>query len=299
MTMVRTDLLAERGLNLPEAPTWDEVERVADDLHDPETGIYGICLRGEPGWGENVALITAMANSMGARWFDEAWRPQFDTPEWRATLELYLALMALGPPEPETRGFNEVLGLYRDGRCALAIDATVAASVLVDPNQSSVADRVEFALAPDAGRGKRANWLWAWSLAIPASSDAIPEAQLFVAWATSREYTALVAERDGWTAAPPGTRTSLYENPDYLAAAPFAPITLRSITLADPENPTVEPVPYVGIQFVAIPEFQGLGTAVGREFAAAVAGRKTADEALAAAQRIALQEMTAAGYLRH
>jgi sorbitol/mannitol transport system substrate-binding protein len=177
------------------------------------------------------------------------------------------------------------------------VDATVAASFLVDPDESRVADRVGFALAPDAGLGKRANWLWAWALAVPASSDAVAEAQLFVAWATSRDYTTLVAEREGWAAVPPGTRTSLYENPDYLAAAPFAPFTLESIASADPVNPTVKPVPYVGVQFVAIPEFQGLGTAVGREFAAALAGRKTAEEALAAAQRIALQEMTAAGYL--
>jgi sorbitol/mannitol transport system substrate-binding protein len=178
------------------------------------------------------------------------------------------------------------------------IDATVAASFVTDPNNSTVAEKVGFALAPDAGQGKRANWLWAWSLAIPASSDAIPEAKKFIAWATGKGYTALVAEKEGWANVPPGTRTSLYENPEYQAAAPFAKMTLDSINAADPNSPTVDPVPYTGVQFVAIPEFQGLGTTVGQEFAAALAGDKSVDEALAAAQEVATQEMTSAGYIK-
>ena len=95
---------------------------------------------------------------------------------------------------------------------------------------------------------------------------------------------------------PPGTRTSLYENPEYLEAAPFAQMTLQSINAADPQNPTVDEVPYVGVQFVAIPEFQGIGTAVGQQFAAALAGQITAEQALANAQTLTSREMKRAGY---
>ncbi len=56
---------------------------------------------------------------------------------------------------------------------------------------------------------------------------------------------------------PPGTRTSLYENPEYQKAAPFAKMTLESINAADPNKPAVKPVPYVGVQFVAIPGIPG------------------------------------------
>ena len=297
-TMARTDLLDSAGLTLPDAPTWDDIRAAAEAFHDPDAGIHGICLRGKPGWGENMALLGAMANSLGARWFDEDWRPQFDSPEWRATLDLYLDLMALAPPGAESHGFNEILAMFQAGSCGIWVDATVAASSVNDPEDSVVAGRVGFALAPDAGLGRRANWLWAWALAVPASSDAPEEARRVVAWATSRGYTSLVAEREGWAAAPPGTRLSLYANPDYLAAAPFARLVLRSIQKADPKNPAVEPVPYTGIQFVAIPEFQGLGDAVGREVVAALTGTKSAEEALASAQETALQLMTAAGYLR-
>ena len=298
MVMYRTDLMEAAGLTMPEAPTWADIEAAAAAMTDKVAGIYGICLRGKAGWGENMAFLTAMSNSFGARWFDENWVPQFDSEQWANTLGTYLRLMnEYGPPGASSNGFNENLTLFQQGKCGMWIDATVAASFVTDPNNSTVADSVGFALAPDNGLGKRGNWLWAWSLAVPASSDSVEAATTFIEWATSKEYLELVASKEGWANVPPGTRTSLYENPEY-ASVPFAAMTLASINAADPTNPTVDPVPYTGVQFVAIPEFQGLGTAVGQEFSAALAGQKTAEEALAAAQALVTQEMTAAGYIQ-
>ncbi len=176
------------------------------------------------------------------------------------------------------------------------IDATGAASFVTNPDDSTGADKVGFALAPDTGLGRRSNWLWAWSLAIPSSSDSPDAAKAFISWATSYAYLELVAAEEGWANVPPGTRISLYENPDYLAEAPFAEMTLRSMQAADPTNPTVDPVPYVGIQFVAIPEFQAIATSTGQQFSAALAGQISAEEALENAQEIADREMRQAGY---
>ena len=297
MVMYRTDLMEKAGLTMPEKPTWDFVQKAAKAMTDKEGGVYGICLRGKAGWGENIALLTAMANSFGARWFDENWKPQFNTPEWKQTLEVYTDLMHnYGPPGASSNGFNENLALFQTGKCGMWIDATVAGSFVTNKEESSVADHVGFALAPDAGKGKRANWLWAWTLAIPASSDSKSAAEKFVSWATSKGYLDLVAKEKGIANVPPGTRASLYANEEYINAAPFAKMTLESIKLADPNNPTVKPVPYVGVQFVAIPEFQGLGTVVGQQFSAAVAGNKTPGEALDAAQRLAERTMRKAGY---
>jgi sorbitol/mannitol transport system substrate-binding protein len=169
---------------------------------------------------------------------------------------------------------------------------------VTNPKESTVADKVGFALAPDNGLGKRGNWLWAWSLAIPAGSQKQEAAEQFIAWATGKGYAELVASKEGWANVPPGTRTSLYENPEYQAAAPFAKMTIDSINAADPSHPTVKPVPYVGVQFVAIPEFQGLGTAVGQQFSAALAGQMTVDQALANAQQLTEREMMKAGYIK-
>lgn len=296
MIMYRTDLMEQAGLEMPDAPTWEFVAEAARAMTDKDNEIYGVCMRGKAGWGENTAFITTMANSFGARWFDEDWNPQFDTQPWQDTLNFYLELLNdAGPPGAANNGFNENLALFQQGKCGMWIDATVAASFVTNPDDSTVADKVGFALAPDAGLGKRANWLWAWALAIPAGTQQEAAAKEFINWATSKEYLELVAANEGWANVPPGTRTSLYENPEY-QQVPFAKMTLDSINSADPSNPTVDPVPYVGIQFVAIPEFQGIGTAVGQEFSAALAGQQSAEEALATAQELTNEEMEVAGY---
>ena len=296
MVMYRTDLMEKAGLEMPDAPTWDFIREAAAAMTDRESEINGICARGKAGWGENMAFLTAMSNSFGARWFDEDWAPQFDTEAWANTLNFYLDMMnESGPNGAANNGFNENLTLFQQGKCGMWIDATVAASFVTGAD-STVADKVGFALAPDTGLGKRGNWLWAWSLAIPTSSEKQDAAKTFISWATSQAYAELVAGKEGWASVPPGTRTSLYENQNYLDAAPFAKMTLDSINSADPTNPTVDPVPYTGVQFVAIPEFAGIANQVGQQFSNALAGNQSAEEALAAAQELTLEEMEAAGY---
>ena len=296
MVMYRTDLMEKAGLEMPEAPTWDFIKQSAAAMTDKDGEVYGICLRGKAGWGENMAFLTAMSNSFGAKWFDEDWQPQLDSEAWSNTLNFYMDLMTnYGPPGASTNGFNENLSLFQQGKCGMWIDATVAASFVTNPEDSTVADRVGFALAPDNGLGKRGNWLWAWSLGIPAGSDASEAAKRFIAWATSKEYTALVAAKEGWANVPPGTRASLYENPEY-ASVPFAKVTLNSINSANPTQPTLDPVPYTGVQFVAIPEFAGIATLVGQEISAALAGQQSVEEALEKAQALTADEMEAAGY---
>lgn len=298
MVMYRKDLMEKAGLEMPDAPTWDFIGKAARAMTDKDNEMYGVCLRGKAGWGENMALLTATANSFGAKWFDMDWKPQFDGDAWKNTLNFYIDLMNdAGPPGASSNGFNENLSLFQSGKCGMWIDATVAASFVTNPKDSQVADKVGFALAPDNGLGKRGNWLWAWSLAIPAGTQKQDAAKKFVEWATSKEYLALVAENEGWANVPPGTRTSLYENPEY-AKVPFAKMTLDSINSADPNNPTVDPVPYVGVQFVAIPEFQGIATSVGQQFSAALAGTVSVDDALASAQSLTEREMKRAGYIK-
>jgi sorbitol/mannitol transport system substrate-binding protein len=295
MVMYRKDLMEKAGLTMADAPTWTEIKAAAAAMTDKAGEVYGICLRGKAGWGENMAFLTAMSNSFGAKWFDMDWNPQFDQQPWADTLNFYLDLMTkYGPPGASNNGFNENLALFQQGKCGMWIDATVAASFVTGAD-STVADQVGFALAPDNGLGKRGNWLWAWSLAIPAGSQKVDAAKTFVEWATSKDYLALVAEHEGWANVPPGTRTSLYENPEY-QKVPFAKMTLDSINSADPTNPAVDEVPYVGVQYAAIPEFQGIATAVGQQFSAALAGTESADQALSASHALTKREMMKAGY---
>ncbi|NWJ23788.1 sugar ABC transporter substrate-binding protein [Rhizobium sp. RM] len=300
MIMYRKDLFEKAGLKMPENPTWEFIGDAARKVTDRSADINGICLRGKAGWGENMAFITALTNSFGGRWFDENWKPQFDQPEWKNALQFYVDLMKdAGPSGASSNGFNENLTLFQQGKCGMWIDATVAASFVSNPKDSTVADKVGYAIFPTQGELKNhGNWLWSWNLAIPKSSQKSDAAEKFIAWATSKEYTDLVASKEGWANVPPGTRTSLYKNAEYEKAAPFAKPTLAAMDAADITKPTVKPVPYTGGQFVAIPEFQALGTTVGQLFSAVVAGQSSVDDALAGAQSTATREMTRAGYIK-
>jgi sorbitol/mannitol transport system substrate-binding protein len=301
LTLYRKDLFEKAGLTMPEKPTWDFIAEAAEKVTDKEAGVYGICLRGKPGWGENMAFLGNMAREFGANYFDADWKPQFESEGWKKAVTLYVDLMTkYGPPGAASNGFNENLQLFGQGKCGMWMDASVAASFVTDPKQSQVPDQVGFAPAPCGVEGcpnDGFNWLWAWSLAIPNSSQKAEAAQTFISWATSKEYLELVAEKEGWANVPPGTRTSLYENPKYTEAAPFADATLNAIQHADP-SPT-DDKPYYGLQFAAIPEFQGLGTAVGQQMAAALSGSTSVEQALTQAQALATREMTRGGYIKN
>jgi sorbitol/mannitol transport system substrate-binding protein len=201
-------------------------------------------------------------------------------------------------PGLSSNGFNENQTLFASGHCAMWIDATSAAGRVYDPSQSQVADKVAFAKAPVAVTPNGSAWAWAWSLAIPASSAKTEAAKSFVKWATSKQYVQRVGETAGWVAAPPGTRKSTYANPEYQKAAPFAATVLAAIESADPTKQTRDPVPYTGIQFVTIPEFQGIGTVVGQAVAAAATGQQSVDDALNSVQAQVEKTVMEAGYIK-
>ncbi len=202
-----------------------------------------------------------------------------------------------GPPGASSNGFNENLALFNSGKCGMWIDATVAASFVTNPKDSTVADKVGFALAPDNGLGKRGNWLWAWSLAVPAGSQKAEAAQKFVVLGDQQGlHRARRCEGRLGQCASRHAHLALHES--RISEGALRQDDARLDQLGRPNNPTVKPVPYVGVQFVAIPEFQGIATTVGQIFSAALAGEKTADEALAEAQDAATREMTKAGYIK-
>jgi sorbitol/mannitol transport system substrate-binding protein len=298
MLMYRKDLADKAGVSFGERPTWQQVRDAAQKMHSPP-GVYGICLRGKPGWGDNMAFLTTMANSFGAQWFDMQWKPQLETKPWRDAVTLYADLLkSFGPPGSSANSFNEILALYNEGKCAMWIDATIAASFITDPKQSKVSDKVAFAQSPSAVTTKGANWLWAWALAVPTSTKNADAAQKFVTWATSKDYINLVAKEKGWAAVPTGTRKSTYANPDFLKAARFAEAEKKAIDSANPNDSTLPKSPYVGVQFAAIPEFQAIGVSVGQQMSAILAGKATVDQALKASQTAADREMKKAGYYK-
>ncbi|MEM6941908.1 MAG: sugar ABC transporter substrate-binding protein [Pseudomonadota bacterium] len=290
MVMYRKDLMDAAGVSIADNDSWDNIKAAAAAVHDPDAGVYGACLRGKPGWGDNMAFITTMVNSFGGAWFDADFKPTIDTEEWRAAINFYVDLLGnYGPPGSEGNSFNEILALYNEGKCGMWIDATIAASFLE-------VDGVAYAQSPNAGNPVGANWLWAWAMAVPAGSPNADAAKDFIEWATSKDYVQAVANHPdfGWGSVPTGQRSSTYGFDAFKAVAGFAEAEMAAINSAAPE--ATELKPYVGVQFAAIPEFPEVGSAVAQEMAAALSGAKSVDEALAASQAAAEAIMEEAGY---
>jgi sorbitol/mannitol transport system substrate-binding protein len=298
-TFYRKDLFDAAGLKMPAVPTYDQIAQFADKLTDKSKEQYGICLRGKPGWGENMAFIDPMVNAFGGAWFDMNWQPQLNSKPWHDAITWYVDVMHRdGPPGATGNGHNENRALFATGHCAMWIDATSAAGYIYNKSNSQVFDKTAFTAAPVQATDHGSGWFWSWALAIPSTSRQIDAAKSFLAWSTSKDYVKLVGDSEGWTVAPPGTRKSTYDNPAYIKAAPFAETVEKAILSADITHPTLNPVPYTGIQYVAIPEFQAMGTQVGQLMSAVLADKTTVDDALKQAQADVTATMQQAGYIK-
>lgn len=286
MLYYRKSLLAKAGITMPLHPTWRQVAQYAAKLDKPGKA-SGICLRGLAGWGDNMASLDTVVNTFGGEWFDKNWKPQLTSPAFENAVNFYVNLARdYGEPGASNDSFNQLLTLYGQGQCAMWYDSTVAATSIVG-TYPAVAKDTGYAFAP-AERTKYSGWLYSWAMGIPQGTPSQGAAWKFISWASSRQYDNLVASKYGWSAVPPGARTSLYENPGYQkAAAPFANITLASLDGVDPDHPTVNPVPYVGIQYVDVPQFETLGLQVGEQIAGAIAGTEPVSQALKTSQSYA------------
>ena len=285
--MYRKDVLEAKGVRMPANPTWPEVADIAAKVDGAEPGMAGICLRGQPGWGQLFAPLTTVVNTFGGTWFTEDWQAQVDSEPFRKAVRFYVDLVrAHGENGAPQAGFTECLNNVVQGNAAMWYDATSAAGSL-EAEDSPVKGKMGYAPAPVV-ETRSSGWLYAWSWGIQQASEKKDDAWKFISWASGKEYEALVGKEIGWSSVPAGKRASTYENPDYLAESKaFAEPTRAAITSADPENPGVQPRPAIGIQFVGIPEFPDLGTQVSQYVSSAIAGQTTVDEALKKGQKLA------------
>jgi sorbitol/mannitol transport system substrate-binding protein len=283
--MYRKDVFDKHGLSMPEKPTWQQVADLAAKADAAERDMKGICLRGLPGWGEVIAPLTTVVNTMGGTWFTKDWEPRLTSPEFKKATEFYVGLVREhGEAGAAQSGYAECLNNMTQGKTAMWYDATAGAGSL-EAAGSPVKGKIGYVPAP-VERTESSGWLYTWAWGMQKASKKTDDAWKFISWASSKEYETLVGEQLGWANVPAGKRTSTYANPEYRkAAGAFADVTEKAIASADPENPGTQPRPAAGIQFVGIPEFTDLGTKVSQEISAAIAGRQSVDKALEASQR--------------
>lgn len=293
-TMYRKDIFEKYGLEMPAQPTWDQIYQFAKTIDEGEGGaMSGICMRGLPGWGENMAVVGSMLNAFGGGFFDADWNAKMDSEGTKAAVEYYVDLVTkYGEDGAPQAGFTECLNNVAQGKSAMWFDATSAANSLESPELSTVAGKMGYADAPTAEM--RAGWVWAWAWAVPKTTKNQDAAWEFISWASGKEYEKTAGEQLGWTRVPDGKRLSTFEIPEYQkATAAYTEQMQAAIKASDPTNCGTFPRPAPGCQYLAIPEFADLGTKIGQEVSAALAGQKSVDDALAASQKLA--EQVAAG----
>ncbi|CCQ44451.1 bacterial extracellular solute-binding family protein [Pseudarthrobacter siccitolerans] len=284
--MYRKDILEAKGLTMPAKPTWDEVADIAAKVDGATPGMKGICLRGQPGWGQVFAPLTTVVNTFGGTWFDKDWNAQVNSPKFAEAVEFYTNLVREhGEAGAAQAGFTECLNNMSQSKTAMWYDATSAAGAL-EAEDSPVKGKIGYAQAP-VKETTSSGWLWTWSWAMQAASKKQDAAEKFIAWASSKDYEELVASELGWAKVPSGKRISTYENTEFQKAAPFFEAERFAIENADPKNPGAQERPAVGIQFVGIPEFAALGTNVSQGISSAIAGQGSVADALAKGQQAA------------
>lgn len=285
--MYRKDVLAAKGITMPANPTWQQVADIAAKVDGAQPGMKGICLRGQPGWGELFAPLTTLVNTFGGTWFDKDWNAKVNDAPFVQATQFYVDLIQKhGESGASQAGFTECLNNMTQGKVAMWYDATSAAGSL-EADNSPVKGKIGYAKAPVV-KTPSSGWLYTWAWAIESASKNQSNAAKFIAWASSKQYEELVGKQLGWARVPAGKRSSTYSNPDYVAAAKaFADATKTEIESVDPNNPGVQPRPAPGIQFVDIPEFPDLGTKVSQLVSSAIAGQGTVQSALDQGQSLA------------
>lgn len=280
--MYNKALFAAKNLKMPDAPTWDQIYDLAKKINDPAKGIVGMTMRGAPGWGMSGAPFVTIVNAFGGRFYDMNWNATVDTPEQRGAWQMYKKILReAGQKDILSYTYNECIALMQSGKCGIYYDATSIAPPLESAG-SAVRGKVGYALAPHQKMQSNTSWLWNWSMGINPKSTASKKQAVFdyMLWATSKEYIKMTVDTDPTgSSTPPANRSSTYKLAAY-KNAPYAAATLKALESMDFTHPTLQPVPYVGLQYIAIPEFADAGTQMTQWLADYVVDKISLDEAI-------------------
>ncbi len=280
--MYNKALFAAKGLKMPDEPTWDQIYDLARKINDPAKDIVGMTMRGAPGWGMSGAPFVTIVNAFGGRFYDMNWNATVNTPEQRGAWQMYKKILRdAGQKDILSYTYNECIALMQSGKCGIYYDATSIAPPL-ESEGSAVRGKVGYVMPPHQKMQTNTAWLWNWSMGInPKSSPDKKQAVFdFMLWATSKDYIKLTVDKDPTgSSTPPANRSSTYKLAAY-KSAPYAAMTLKTLESTDFTHPTLQPVPYVGLQYIAIPEFADAGTKMTQYLADYVVDKISLDEAL-------------------
>lgn len=213
----RRDIYDKLGLKVPE--TWDEV--LANGQHAQKVGAvrYGYAIRGQASIGgfANTYDFSGILGSYGGHWFVDSavgdYTPAVNDEHGQAAMEEWLRLATIGPAQPQTIGQPEIQSLMQSGQLLQAELVAASASSMDDPSQSSVVDKVDYAVLP-AGpppHGRHAPQAGIWALGVPTGLSKTRQraAWEFISWMTSASSQVVFTEDGGVPTSLAVTRSGL------------------------------------------------------------------------------------------
>jgi multiple sugar transport system substrate-binding protein len=238
MFFYRKDLFEQSGIDAAAITTLDQWMEALGKLQLPE-GTYAATLRGG-GLGIldelNAVVIDYWGKAPYAKdrfvYFDENWAPRFTDSRIKAGFKYWVDLMKLSAPGVTSFDWYEATTQFAQGKAAtFGPDASLFAPIFLNPNQSTVTDKVGFKALPAASADGAQTAMWSWALSIPEKSGDKDAAWLFVQWATSPYVVEQVSLQ---TLASP--RLSTWADPAYQAKLPagFGEAVGQSLAIAQP-----------------------------------------------------------------
>jgi multiple sugar transport system substrate-binding protein len=162
MVYYRTDLLEQEGLDPPE--TWEDYVTIARTFHgqdlngdgDPD---YGSCISKKRAaqaywfiYSIGGAFVQSQGTGQGSFFDTETMEPLVNNEAFGAALDVYNETTQYGPPDELNLDVGDTRSLFITGRCALSMDWGDIGTLAIDPEQSTVQDKVGAIILPGSTR---------------------------------------------------------------------------------------------------------------------------------------------------
>jgi ABC-type glycerol-3-phosphate transport system substrate-binding protein len=229
------------GGKLPQ--TMSELVDAAHTVNQAGQGeVFGAVMRGVPSdaiidtvtglildhWGSDPSPLPYNV------WFRNDWEtPQFTDPRICKGLETYAQLMQAGPPNIQTLDWPDANRLFREGKAAFYIDASLFAPSFEKPETSAIAGQVGYAPLPRV-HAESITGHWLWGLGMPQQARHPEATWYFIQWATSKDIEPQIALATG--GAP---RFSSWLDPSVYTEAMNVEFALTVQTAMQTSRPTI------------------------------------------------------------
>ncbi|MFN8590591.1 MAG: extracellular solute-binding protein [Thermomicrobiales bacterium] len=219
----RKDLFDAAGIEPPK--TWDELLAIAKQFHEGGE-VEGVAFRAVKGW-QFTYTYSIFLFPFGGKMIDpETGKVVIDSPESAAALDFMKALKPYAPVGIESFSFPESFAAMQNGDVAMLIEATAAGPEMENPEKSTVAGKLGYAVLP-AGPAGAYTGVWGWSFGINAASEKKDLAWAVITWLTSR-YT----QQDYINAGGIVSRSSAFDDPANIEKYPFFQATGEALAQA-------------------------------------------------------------------